>query len=124
MICAGGGMGESMKSEILTLLRERGDYVSGQELCERFNVSRTAVWKAVGQLKKEGYRIEAVQNRGYLLAEDRDIFGQHELESRMTTKWAGHPVKFYDTLGSTNLQAKMEAENGAAEGTLIVADMQ
>ena len=113
-----------MENEILALLRERGDYVSGQELCERFNVSRTAVWKAIGQLKKEGYRIEAVQNRGYLLAEDDDMFGQHELESRMDTEWAGHPVKFYDTLGSTNLQAKMDAENGAEEGTLIVADMQ
>lgn len=113
-----------MKSEILALLRERGDHVSGQELCERFNVSRTAVWKAIGQLKKEGYRIEAVQNRGYLLAEGDEMFGQHELESRMDTEWAGHPVKFYDTLGSTNLQAKMDAENGAREGTLIVADMQ
>ena len=56
-----------MKAKILALLRERGDYVSGQELCEHFGVSRTAVWKAVGQLKKEGYQIQAVQNRGYLL---------------------------------------------------------
>ena len=63
-----------MKSEILALLRERGDYVSGQELCERFNVSRTAVWKAIGQLKKEGYGIEAVQNRGYRLADGREPF--------------------------------------------------
>ena len=53
-----------MKAKILALLREREDYVSGQELCQRFGVSRTAVWKAMGQLKKEGYQIEAVQNRG------------------------------------------------------------
>lgn len=113
-----------MKSEILALLREREDYVSGQELCGRFGVSRTAVWKAIGQLKKEGYRIEAVQNRGYLLARENEIYGRHELESRMDTRWAGHPVYFYDSLASTNLQAKLDAENGAAEGTLIVADMQ
>ena len=113
-----------MKSEILALLRERGDYVSGQELCERFNVSRTAGWKAIGQLKKEGYGIEAVQNRGYRLADGREPFGQHALESRMDTKWAGHPVRFFEVLGSTNLQAKLDAENGAQEGTLIVADMQ
>lgn len=113
-----------MKSKILALLRERGDYVSGQELCERFQVSRTAVWKAVGQLKKEGYHIEAVQNRGYLLAEEKELYGQYELESRMNTKWAGHPVIYYDSLTSTNLQAKLDAEKGAAEGTLIVADMQ
>lgn len=113
-----------MKSEILALLRKRQDYVSGQELCELFGVSRTAVWKAIGQLKKEGYQIEAVQNRGYLLREKQELFGQHELESRMDTKWAGHPVTCYDVLGSTNLQAKLDAENGAGEGALVVADMQ
>ena len=113
-----------MKSEILALLRERGDYVSGQEICERFGVSRTAVWKAIGQLKKEGYRIEAVQNRGYLLVEERELFGQYELESRMDTEWAGHPVACYDVLDSTNLQAKLDAEHGADQGALVVADMQ
>ena len=113
-----------MKAKILALLRQREDYVSGQELCERFGVSRTAVWKAIGQLKKEGYRIEAVQNRGYRLASRQQVYGQHELVSRMDTVWAGKPVYFYDELGSTNLQAKLDAENGAKEGTLIVADMQ
>ena len=113
-----------MKSEILTLLRERGDYVSGQELCEHFGVSRTAVWKAVGQLKKEGYEIEAVQNRGYLLKDLEDVYGQHELESRMETRWAGHPVLFYDSINSTNQQAKLNAENGCGQGTLVVTDMQ
>lgn len=113
-----------MKAEILSLLRERGNYVSGQELCEHFGVSRTAVWKAINQLKKEGYCIQAVQNRGYLLVSEDEVFGQNELESRMDTKWAGHPVNFYDTVNSTNLRAKLDADNGAPEGALVVADMQ
>lgn len=113
-----------MRAKILTLLRERGDYVSGQELCDRFGVSRTAVWKAIGQLKKEGYGIDAVRNKGYCLVWEGEIYGQHELDSRMNTKWAGHPVYFYDELPSTNLQAKLDAEKGAAQGTLLVADMQ
>ena len=113
-----------MKAKILALLREREDYVSGQEICGRFGVSRTAVWKAIGQLKKEGYRIEAVQNRGYLLMPEEEVYGQHELESRMGTKWAGHPLCYYDELPSTNLQAKLDAENGAPQGALVVADMQ
>ena len=48
-----------MKAKILAALREAEGYVSGQELCERFGVSRTAVWKAINQLKKDGYEIEA-----------------------------------------------------------------
>ena len=46
-----------MKTEILTMLRETAGYVSGQALCGRFGVSRTAVWKVINSLKEEGYEI-------------------------------------------------------------------
>ncbi len=46
-----------MKEKILALLRQSNDYISGQNLCEQLNVSRTAVWKAVNALKAEGYQI-------------------------------------------------------------------
>ena len=49
------------------MLKETDDYLSGQEICERLNVSRTAVWKVIKQLETEGYEIEAVRNRGYRL---------------------------------------------------------
>ena len=52
-----------MKEEILRLLRSADGYISGQELCNRFGVSRTAVWKAINQLKEAGYEIEAQQNK-------------------------------------------------------------
>ena len=56
-----------MKSKILNRLRGAEEFVSGQQLCEEFGVSRTAVWKAINQLKEEGYEIEAVHNKGYRL---------------------------------------------------------
>ena len=43
-----------MKAEMIRLLREKKDYISGQELCDRFQVSRTAIWKIINQLKEEG----------------------------------------------------------------------
>ena len=54
-----------IENEILKCLKETDGYVSGQELCERLGVSRTAVWKVIRQLEAEGYEIEAVRNRGY-----------------------------------------------------------
>lgn len=51
-------------------------------------------------------------------------YSQSELEIRMNTRWAGHPVTCYEVLGSTNIQAKLDAEGGAGHGSLIVADMQ
>ena len=113
-----------MKTEILTLLRESEDFISGQQLCEKFGVSRTAVWKAIGRLKKEGYQIEAVQNRGYRLAVTPDAFSEAELASRIHTAWAGKRLHYYGRTDSTNLRAKQLAEENAPHGTLVVADMQ
>ena len=56
-----------MKKEILTILNDQTGFVSGQALCENLGVSRTAIWKVMKQLKKEGYEIESVQNKGYRL---------------------------------------------------------
>lgn len=70
-----------MKSEILHLLRCADDYVSGQQLCETFGVSRTAVWKVINQLKEEGYVINSVQNKGYRITEYPDIITASEIES-------------------------------------------
>ena len=78
-----------MKGEILKLLKESDGYLSGQELCERFGVSRTAVWKVINQLKEEGYEIEAVRNKGYILKSVSDVLSKEELESSLKTRWAG-----------------------------------
>lgn len=77
------------------------------------------------QLKKDGYAIEAEKNRGYLLKEDASrVFGRTELESRIHTKWIGRSLYYYDAIDSTNLQAKRLAEEGAPNGTVVVADQQ
>ena len=113
-----------MKSKILSALRAQNGYISGQELCEQFGVTRTAIWKGIRQLKEEGYEIEAVQNRGYRLIAYPDTVSQAELKSRMQTEWAGREVIFLDTVDSTNNYAKRLAEDGAVHGTLVVADFQ
>lgn len=114
------------KEEILKKLRETDDYISGQALCEAYGVSRTAVWKAINQLKKEGYVIEAQTNKGYRLVESDTsvIFSKTAIESYMETKQLGKTIVFQKETGSTNLDAKALAEEGAASGTLVVADMQ
>ena len=43
-----------MKASILSALYEADGYVSGQQLCDKLAVSRTAVWKVMNQLKEEG----------------------------------------------------------------------
>ena len=111
-----------MKGEILKLLKETDGYISGQELCERFGVSRTAVWKVINQLKEEGYEIEAVRNKGYILKGSADVLSKEELESTIHTKWAGAKVAFFEETVSTNNEIRSLAEQGAPHGTLAVAE--
>lgn len=106
------------------MLRESDSYVSGQELCERLGVSRTAVWKAVNRLKEEGYQVEAVRNRGYHIIESPDILTKEELSSMIDTEWAGQTVYYFDQIDSTNIRAKQLGEGGVPHGTLIVAGQQ
>ena len=43
------------KDTILKMLKENSDrYISGEELSEMFNVSRTAIWKNINDLRKMG----------------------------------------------------------------------
>ena len=113
-----------MKTEILSMLREADGYISGQQLCEGFHVSRTAVWKVIEQLKAEGYKIEAVRNRGYHLEEAPDVMSKAEIESMISTKWAGCGVLCFTETDSTNNRAKRLGDEGAAHGTLVVAERQ
>lgn len=113
-----------MKEEILRLLRSADGYISGQELCNRFGVSRTAVWKAINQLKEAGYEIEAQQNKGYKLMAAPDLMTEAEIKSLMHTEWVAKEVLYFDTIDSTNTKAQELAEKGYQSGTLVVADKQ
>lgn len=113
-----------MKAKILMLLREGNDYISGQELCNYFGVSRTAVWKAVNQLKEEGYAIEAVQNKGYKLLNQPDILSEKEIAGRLMTKFIGKSFYCLKETGSTNTEAKRLMEENSGSGLLVTADAQ
>lgn len=88
-----------MKAELLSVLRDADDYVSGQDLCEKFGVSRTAVWKGINQLKEAGYEIEAVPNKGYKLLSVPDTLSEEEL--KVSARPRGSDRRFFTIRSST-----------------------
>ena len=46
------------------------------------------------------------------------------LTLEIPTRWAGRPAYFYDSVDSTNIEAKRLGDGDAPHGTLVVADMQ
>lgn len=113
-----------MKREILKMLREAEGYISGQQICEQFGVSRTAVWKVIRQLQDEGYVIEAVRNKGYQIMEYPDVITGEEVECILNTEWAGKNIVYYKETDSTNLRARQLGDQGAPHGTLVLTDRQ
>lgn len=113
-----------MKEKILALLKSSSDYVSGQDICNRLGVSRTAVWKNINTLKQEGYEIDSVNNKGYRLISEPDIINEMRIREYMNTKWMGKKIIYLPVTDSTNTQAKRLGEEGAEHGTLVVTQCQ
>ena len=114
-----------MKEELLRLLKDTyPDYLSGEELSTRFSVSRTAVWKWINQLKELGYTIESQTNKGYRLAGVPDSLHGYELRPLLETELIGRNIIYFDSIDSTNMYIKREADAGLEDGTVVIADEQ
>lgn len=111
----------ALKDDILNLLNsQRGKFVSGESIAQVYNVSRNAVWKAVNSLRKDGYNIYAVQNKGYTL-DGEGIFTGEIIQSYIHS-----PVKieYIPTVTSTNDIIMEYGRQGREEFTAVVADSQ
>ena len=95
-----------MKQKLLELLQSTEGFLSGQELSDHLNVSRTAVWKVMKSLEEDGYEIEAVRNKGYSLKKEPDILTKESCASRINTKWLGKNLMVYDVTDSTKYKIK------------------
>jgi len=114
-----------MRSNILAVLRSAGGaYVSGEEIAKALNVSRTAVWKHIHELKQAGYAIESHSRSGYCLLETPDLLLPNEIKNGLQTRVLGREIKYYKDVQSTNNEAKELAAKGAAEGMIVVSEAQ
>ncbi|SNU06708.1 BirA family transcriptional regulator, biotin operon repressor / biotin-[acetyl-CoA-carboxylase] ligase [Lachnospiraceae bacterium] len=124
----------STKSRVLSSLENnRGKYISGANLAEECQVSRNAIWKAVNDLKNDGYQIESVNNRGYMLHEDSDIISEEGIRlylkkisvKKYTTTYP--VINVYEELDSTNTEAKRSLiyeEDRFLHGVVIISERQ
>ena len=115
----------SVREEVKKLLEANRDKsLSGQEIAEQIGVTRAAVWKAVNTLKQEGYRIEAVNNRGYRLLEESDILSPEGIKLELDEKYRNYKIDVYKTIDSTNQEVKRQALEGAGQGLVVLAEQQ
>lgn len=113
----------STKDYILYYLLGQEDYISGEFISSRLDISRAAVNTAVKALRNDGYNIKSSTKKGYILIEhpDRPCYGEllHFLPEERLGK-----VHIFDEVQSTNDTLKQLAFEGAPEGTVVIADCQ
>lgn len=103
--------------------RHTDEHVSGERLAALLGVSRAAVWKAIQELKSEGYVFSAVTNKGYRLEQGPDILSLSGIASYVPEDFASL-IHFHEELESTNKTAKLLAMDGAPHGTAVAAVRQ
>lgn len=113
-----------MKEKVLSLLKESGEYISGEQISEAFGVSRSAVWKAVKALRQEGYEIDSVTNKGYRLVKMPNILSSAQISQGLDTQLVGSRIAVIHTVDSTNDEVKRQAANGADSGLVVIAEEQ
>lgn len=113
------------KEKVLELFeKNKGIYFSGEELAKQLNVSRASVWKAVTGLRKDGYAIDAVTNKGYCLSEKGDILSAQGIMKYLPSEYQNMDIRVERETESTNAAVREYAEQGMQEGFLLVAGEQ
>lgn len=113
-----------MKDEILILLKNNKDeFLSGEKIGEKLGVSRAAIWKYINVLKEEGYGIESIPKQGYRIVSVPDVLTYEEIKEYLSTKFVGRNICYFDTISSTNMEAKRIALKNP-EGTVVISEEQ
>lgn len=106
------------------LLQDRTRFCSGSLLAEMLGVSRVSVWGYFEKLRAEGFRFEAVRNRGYrLLSEPNTIHGPL-LNAYLRTLGCPCAVYCEQETASTNTDAAKRLIAGGASPFFVTAVRQ
>ncbi|SHF57731.1 BirA family transcriptional regulator, biotin operon repressor / biotin-[acetyl-CoA-carboxylase] ligase [Modicisalibacter ilicicola DSM 19980] len=111
--------------ELIRLLSD-GDYHSGEQLGERFGVSRTAVWKQLKKLESQGIVLEAVRGRGYRLASPLELLDGPLIVGSLRRDSRRHLARLFveESLDSTNLFLRERFSQGAGHAEVCLAESQ
>lgn len=90
------------------LLALKGDFVSGNTLAERLDVSRVSVWSHMEKLRAQGFEFEAVRSKGYRLTQKPASLNQTMITALLPRPAQQLRVIALDTIDSTNSEAERQ----------------
>lgn len=114
-----------MRAKIIEVILNSGEnFVSGEELSKKLGISRTAIWKHINILRKEGYDIESVNKKGYrLISSTNDLLNAENIYHNLKTDYVGKKVIHLESVDSTNDYLKKIGKE-VQEGTVVISEEQ
>lgn len=106
-----------MKSQLLKLIDQNNEFVSGEILSRHLGVSRVAIWKHIQKLQACGYDIRSGP-KGYRLIRSPDTPFPWEIPARESR------IHFFDKASSTMDIARELARKGCPDFTVVIAETQ
>ncbi len=114
-------MEEKLKILLDLLENYNGEYVSGSKIAEILGVSKPTINRLVNMLRKKGFIIESNPRQGYRLISVDDLANTERYLTGLETT-LNYRVHYVEKCISTQDIALMLAEQGAREGTIVLAE--
>lgn len=109
-----------MEKEILKILQQhQNQYVSGQDICEALQVSRTTISTCIKKIKEKGYHIKSSTKKGYCLTEDNDVILVENIKPFIPDFFQN--IEYFDEIDSTNDYLKRIPHQ---EGDIVLTQTQ
>ena len=112
------------KKTVIEILRDNPGFVSGQAISDSLGISRNAVHKHVNSLRARGFRILGISRRGYRLEEEPRRLVMPVVAKLTQGAALGSSFRYHEEIESTNAEARRLANDGAPEGTVVIAENQ
>jgi len=113
-----------MQQKIISHLKEKDGFISGEEISRQLCISRAGIWKHIRELRRQGYDIAALPHEGYRLVSVPDKLFPHEITYQLQTNIIGQKVIYKEEVTSTMDEAFALGAGGCPDGTVICAENQ
>lgn len=118
-------MQSMIRKKLLDAFTNAGDsFLSGQHLAELIGCSRTAVWKHMEEMRKDGFQLEAVRRKGYRIIRTPETVTADEIRLGLQTDFIGRNIHYIESVDSTQKIAHQLANENVPEGTVVIAEEQ
>ena len=116
-------MAKAVREHLIKALAS-GDFVSGQDLGEQLDISRTAVSKHVKTLRAMGLDVYSVTGKGYKLSQPLSLLNQSKIVSALPSHNLIPEIEVHSLIDSTNSYLLRRLPNQLSQGQVCVAEFQ